>query len=53
MFHAIKRKYENIRDTRSAASTDIIAKQLAAVDQKLSELEGRASQAGIPREFRQ
>ena len=53
MFHAIKRKYENIRDTRGAASTDLIAKQLAAVDRKLSELEGRASQAGIPREFRQ
>jgi predicted aspartyl protease len=53
MLHAIKRKYENIRDTRGAASTDLIAKQLAAVDRKLSELEGRASQAGIPREFRQ
>jgi hypothetical protein len=53
MFHAIKKKYENIRDTRGAASTDLIAKQLAAVDRKLSELEGRASQAGIPREFRQ
>ena len=53
MFHAIKRNYESIRDLRGAAATDIIAKQLAVLDQKLSELEARASQAGIPREFRQ
>jgi hypothetical protein len=53
MFQSIKRNFESIRDARGVAGTDIIGKQIAAVDQKINELEGRASRAGIPREFRQ
>jgi len=53
MFNAIKKKYESLRDAQSAPTSEIVAKQLLAVEQRIIELETRASQAGIPREFRQ
>jgi hypothetical protein len=54
MYLAIKRQYETARAKAGpSAANDALESQLRAVDQKISELEGRASQAGIPREFRQ
>jgi len=53
MFHALKKKYESLRDAQSAPGSEIVAKQLLNVEQRIIELETRASQAGIPREFRQ
>jgi len=53
MFNAIKKKYETLRDAQSAPGSEIVAKQLLNVEQRIIELETRASQAGIPREFRQ
>jgi predicted aspartyl protease len=53
MFHAIKKRYENIRDAQSAPGSDLVANQILAVEQRIIELETRASRAGIPREFRQ
>ena len=53
MFNAIKKKYESLRDAQSAPTSEIVAKQLLAVEQRIIELETRASQADIPREFRQ
>jgi len=53
MFNAIKKKYETLRDAQEAPGSDIVAKQILAVERRIIELETRASQAGIPREFRQ
>lgn len=54
LFYAVKRRYEALRSNRGAAGLNEVAeKQLRAVERKISELEARASQAGIPREFRQ
>ena len=54
LFHRIKQKYETL-DTGSGtpAMTDVVQKQLRAVEQRINDLETRASQAGIPREYRQ
>ncbi|MGH7769400.1 MAG: aspartyl protease family protein [Candidatus Binatia bacterium] len=53
MFNAIKKKYETLRDAQAAPGNEIVANQIRAVEQRIIELETRASQAGIPREFRQ
>ena len=54
MYLAIKRHYEAARASAGpSAANKVLESQLRAVDQKISELEARASQAGIPREFRQ
>lgn len=54
LFYAVKRRYEALRSTTGTAGPNEVAeKQLRAVEQKISDLETRASQAGIPREFRQ
>jgi hypothetical protein len=53
MFNAIKKKYETLRDSQAAPGSEIVAKQLLNVERRIIELETRASQAGIPREFRQ
>lgn len=50
MFLGLKRQYETARATRGA--NDAIDSQLRALEQRLAELETRASQAGIPRELR-
>lgn len=52
LFHAVKRRYEALRSTTGTAN-EVAEKQLRAVEQRISDLEARASQAGIPREFRQ
>jgi clan AA aspartic protease (TIGR02281 family) len=51
LYLAIKKKYEQAGGGRG--SNEVLDGQLRAVDDKISELEGRASQAGIPREYRQ
>jgi predicted aspartyl protease len=53
MFNALRKKYETLRDAQGAPGNEIVAKQLLNVEQRIIELETRASQAGIPREFRQ
>jgi predicted aspartyl protease len=53
MFNALKKKYETLRDAQGAPGNEIVAKQLLNVEQRIIDLETRASQAGIPREFRQ
>ena len=53
MFNALKKKYETLRDAQPAPGSDIVARQILAVEQRIIELETLASQAGIPREFRQ
>ena len=51
LYLAIKKKYEQAGGGRGA--NEILDGQLRAVDDKITELEGRASRAGIPREYRQ
>jgi predicted aspartyl protease len=51
LYLAIKRKYEQAGGGRGV--NDVLDGQLRAVERKIAELEGRASQAGIPREYRQ
>ena len=54
LFQAITKRYEDLRSAAGPRGVaDIVAKQLSLVEQKINELEARASQAGIPREFRQ
>ncbi len=54
LFQAIKKRYEELRSAAGPRGvSDIVARQLLAVERKINELEARASQAGIPREFRQ
>jgi predicted aspartyl protease len=53
VFNALKKKYETLRDAQPTPGSDIVARQILAVEQRIIELETRASQAGIPREFRQ
>jgi predicted aspartyl protease len=51
LYLAIKKRYEQAGAGRGG--NEILDGQLRAVDQKIAELEGRASQVGIPREYRQ
>jgi hypothetical protein len=51
LYLAIKKKYEQAGGGRGA--NEVLDGQLRAVERKIAELEGRASQAGIPREYRQ
>ncbi|HEY1266543.1 MAG TPA: retroviral-like aspartic protease family protein [Candidatus Binatia bacterium] len=51
LYLAIKRRYEQAGAGKSG--NEILDGQMRAVEDKISELEGRASQAGIPRDFRQ
>lgn len=51
LYLAIKKRYEQAGAGRGG--NEVLDGQLRAVDQKIAELEGRASQAGIPREYRQ
>jgi len=51
LYLAIKRRYEQAGGGKSG--NEILDGQLRAVEDKIAELEGRASQAGIPRDFRQ
>jgi clan AA aspartic protease (TIGR02281 family) len=51
LYLAIKKRYEQAGAGRGG--NEVLDGQLRAVDQKIVELEGRASQAGIPREYRQ
>jgi predicted aspartyl protease len=51
LYLAIKKKYEQAGGGRG--SNEVLDGQLRAVERKIAELEGRASQAGIPREYRQ
>jgi predicted aspartyl protease len=53
MLNAIKKKYEIARDAQGAPVNETLAKQILNVEQRILDLETRASQAGIPREFRQ
>lgn len=51
LYLAIKKKYEQAGGGHGA--NEVLDGQLRAVERKIAELEGRASQAGIPREYRQ
>jgi len=51
LYLAIKKKYEQAGGGRGV--NEVLDGQLRAVERKIAELEGRASQAGIPREYRQ
>ena len=52
LFHAVKRRYEELR-SGSGGTNELAERQLLAVEQRIGDLEVRASQAGIPREYRQ
>lgn len=51
LYLAIKNRYEQAGGGRSG--NEVLDGQLRAVQEKIAELEGRASQAGVPRDFRQ
>ncbi len=51
LYLAIKKRYEQAGGGRSG--NEILDAQMRAVEDKLAELESRASQAGVPRDFRQ
>ncbi len=51
LYLGVKRRYEQAGAGRGG--NEVLEGQLRAVEQKIAELESRASQAGIPREFRQ
>jgi aspartyl protease family protein len=51
LYLAIKKRYEQAGGGKSG--NEILDGQMRAVEAKIAELEGRASQAGIPRDFRQ
>ena len=51
LYLAIKNRYEQAGGGRSG--NEVLDGQIRAVQDKIAELEGRASQAGVPRDFRQ
>lgn len=51
LYLGIKKRYEQAGAGRGG--NEVLDGQLRAVERKLADLEGRASQAGIPREFRE
>ncbi len=54
LFQRIKQRYETLGGGSGAGGmSEIAAKQLRAVERRINDLETRASQAGIPREYRQ